>query len=75
LSLYASLGNYLPDQKDGDSCSFEIERGSTIGDLLDQLNIPAEIPKLVFRNGVHSNRDADLSDGDEIGVFPPVAGG
>ncbi len=75
LSLYASLGHYLPDQKDGNTCTVDIKEGITIGDLLDRLNIPVEIPKLVFLNGVHSNRDAGLNDGDEIGVFPPVAGG
>jgi molybdopterin converting factor small subunit len=75
LSLYASLGRYLPDNSDSNSCVMEIEKGTTIRDLLDRLKIPEEVPKLLFLNGIHSQGKAVLKDGDEIGAFPPVAGG
>lgn len=75
LSLYASLGNYLPDKEGGNPAIIEVESGTTIGDLLDQLNVPAEFPKILFVNGVHAERDTPLKDGDEVGAFPPIAGG
>ena len=75
LSLYASLKNYLPDQESCNPIMIEVEDGFTIGDLLDQLRVPAEVPKLLFVNGVHAERSARLKNGDEVGVFPPVAGG
>jgi molybdopterin converting factor small subunit len=75
LSLYASLRNYLPDQESRNPVTIEVEDGSTIGDLLDQLSVPAEAPKILFVNGVHAERSARLKNGDEVGAFPPVAGG
>ncbi len=53
----------------------EIRGSATIGNLLDQLSIPAGAPKVIFLNGIHARREAILKDGDRIGVFPPVAGG
>jgi molybdopterin converting factor small subunit len=75
LSLYASLGRYLPDKSDSNSCVMEIEKGTTIRDLLDQLNVPLELPKLLLLNGIHAQSETVLKDGDRVGAFPPVAGG
>jgi molybdopterin converting factor small subunit len=47
----------------------------TLGDLLDQLQIPATEPKILLVNGLHVGRDYTLRDGDRVGVFPPIAGG
>jgi molybdopterin converting factor small subunit len=75
LSLYGSLGSHLPGSNGGDPCVIEIETGTTIGEFFDRLNIPADAPKLIFLNGVHARRESTLKDGDEVGAFPPVAGG
>jgi molybdopterin converting factor small subunit len=75
LSLYASLGKYLPTKEGCNPLIIKVENGTTIGDLLDQLNVPADVPKILFLNGAHSERNTLLNDGDEVGAFPPVAGG
>jgi len=75
LNLYASLERYIAEKHSGNSCSLAIDEGTTIGDLLDQLSVPADAPKVIFLNGVHSDRDALLKDGDRVSAFPPVAGG
>jgi len=33
LRLYASLGRYLPEEKEGNSCTVEAEPGTTIREL------------------------------------------
>jgi molybdopterin converting factor small subunit len=75
LNLYASLGQYIPAKKGGNSCDVEIEAGTTVGELLDRLRVPAEAPKVIFLNGVHADREAVLKEGDRVSAFPPVAGG
>lgn len=53
----------------------EVGEGTTIQGLLDRLDIPPDIPKLIFLNGTHARADTVLKDGDRVGVFPPIAGG
>ena len=76
LKLYASLGKYMPkaplEKKPG---YLEIQEGTTIKALLEELKVPLETVKLLFVNGVHAKDNDILKDGDRLGVFPPVAGG
>jgi molybdopterin converting factor small subunit len=53
----------------------EFSDGLTVGKVLDQLGIPKEHPNMVLVNGVHTQDDAPLKDGDVLAVFPPLAGG
>ncbi len=75
LRLFASLRRYLSDKADGSNCIMEVGEGTTIQGLLDRLDIPPDIPKLIFLNGTHARADTVLKDGDRVGVFPPIAGG
>ena len=76
IKLYASLARYMPVQEEGsDSIKTEVEDGTTVKQLLDELNVPANNIKIIFLNGTHAGEDAVLKDGDRLGVFPPVAGG
>lgn len=75
LRLYASLGRYLPENREGNSCIMEIDPGTTVQGLLHKLNIPPEAPKVIFLNGIHARGDEVLKEGDRLGAFPPVAGG
>lgn len=75
LRLYASLGRYLPDTREGNSCIIDVDPGTTIQELLHKLSIPPEAPKVIFLNGVHAGGDEVLKEGDRLGAFPPVAGG
>jgi len=37
--------------------------------------LPPDTPRIVLLNGVQHEDDPQLSDGDVITVFPPIAGG
>ncbi len=69
LSVY---NNYPGIDKDS---GFEIAASSTVKMLIDILGIPEEDLKLIFVNGRHSKIDTVLSEGDRVGLFPPVGGG
>ncbi len=75
LRLYASLGRYLPEKREGNSCTVEIQPQTTIRELFERMQIPAEAPKIIFLNGIHAQGNEVLQEGDRVGAFPPVAGG
>lgn len=53
----------------------EIEEGATLGDLVAGLRIPVVEVRLAFANGRNQEMDMVLRAGDEVGLFPPIAGG
>jgi molybdopterin converting factor small subunit len=56
--------------------ALEVEPGTTITGALDKLGIAAGHIHLVMVNGaMESDRQRPLANGDELVVFPPVAGG
>jgi molybdopterin synthase sulfur carrier subunit len=76
VKLYASLARYLPDDTGRRAPRIlDIDEDTTINQLLKHLKVPLKSVKLIFLNGVHAKGDETLSDGDRLGVFPPVAGG
>jgi len=76
VRLYASLERFMPGEKDRSSFyDMEVDEGTTAGEFLHALHVPAETVKLIFLNGIHAQADQILKEGDRLGVFPPVAGG
>lgn len=75
VKLFATLRRYRPGLGLGEAFPGELPEGATVGDLVQQLGLPAEEVKIVFVNGLFRNLDHVLADGDELGIFPPVGGG
>jgi len=75
LNVYATLARHLPEKLRQGVPALDVDEGTTIGDLLKELNIPTDQVKLVFLDGVHAGTDAVLKEGSRVGVFPPVGGG
>lgn len=71
LKLFATLVSYLP----ANATELAIEAGTTIGQLIDRLEIPLPDAKLIFVNGVRKDLDTMLFGGERVGIFPPVGGG
>ena len=71
LKLFATLRALTPDNAE----TYPIAPGTTVGDIVTQLAIPAKEAKLIFINGVRKPLDTPLADGDRLGIFPPVGGG
>jgi len=73
--LFATLRRYQPGLKIGEALPVDLSDGATVGQLIRHLGLPADEVKVVFVNGIVRPRDYVLSDGDEVGIFPPVGGG
>lgn len=78
FKLYASLGQYLPANAENHQINLEVKEGVTPTQLLQQQGVPEAEIHLVLVNGVFippSERDTPLLEGDELAVWPAVAGG
>jgi len=53
----------------------ELADNSTLEDLIKLLKLPEKIPLLRIVNGEHRSIHYSLREGDEIALFPPIAGG
>jgi molybdopterin converting factor small subunit len=75
VRLFAALRRRYPDLGVGQAMRVELPEAATVGQLLEQLDIPADQAKLVFVNALARDEGHELADGDEVGIFPPVGGG
>ncbi len=75
LRLYSSLTKYLKSAGAGDPVPFEIEDGSSVRDLIGRLGIGEEEVFLVSVNGKLEDKDFIPSNGAEVSLFGPIAGG
>jgi sulfur-carrier protein len=75
VKLFATLRDLRPGLGIGEAFAVEVPQGSTLGQLVQQLQLPEKEVKLVFVNGISRERDQVLAAGDELGIFPPVGGG
>ena len=79
VKLFANLRSKMPNGTGRGT--LEVEENTTLKDLLDKLNISAEISQLTLINGEHCPPEQEwratkeLKEGDVVSVFPPLAGG
>lgn len=78
FKLYASLGQYLPAEAQDHQIALDVASGATPSQLLKQQGVPEAEVHLVLVNGVFippGQRNEPLTEGDELAVWPAVAGG
>lgn len=76
VKLMASLRSKLPPDAKGGTAPVELEPGAPIAAALEKLGISGGQVHLVMVNGaMEPDRARPLAEGDELVVFPPVAGG
>ncbi len=70
VKLFATLRNFGPEEQEMD-----LPENTTIEDVIELLKLPGHIPLLRIVNGEHRKPTYSLKDGDELALFPPIAGG
>ncbi len=71
IKLFANLQKFMPS----DAENHAIQAGTTVGAVLEELDIAQSKIKLVFVDGVRAEMTTILKGGERVGVFPPVGGG
>lgn len=74
VRLYAVLRKYGVQSPNG-MINMEVPEATSVQELIEMLDINIDEVKLVMVNGKNTELDTILSDGDRIGLFPPVGGG
>jgi molybdopterin converting factor small subunit len=46
-----------------------------VADVARALALPADLARVILVNGHDAPADRRLADGDEVAIFPPLAGG
>ena len=78
VKLYGLLRRYRPDTFTGkphQPFELTVDAGTMITGLISQLGIDNGLVAGISVNGEAVNGDQVMNDSDEIGLFPPVAGG
>lgn len=79
LKLFATLGEYLPAEVQGNEVEVEVEKDATPNDVIGQFNVPQSMVHLVLLNGVYVDAETRskpvMKTGDALAIWPPVAGG
>lgn len=79
VKLYASLSDFLPAGAVQNKVDLDVAEGTTIGAMLQSLNLPPKLVHLVLVNGHYIAPAARarhaLRAGDALALWPPVAGG
>jgi molybdopterin converting factor small subunit len=73
VELQAYLQQYSPN--DTDLFDYEMPDGSTSGDLIRKLGVPEELASVIIVGDANASSAHVLSDGDNVTIVPPLAGG
>jgi sulfur carrier protein ThiS len=80
FKLYASLGNYLPQEhRIGNQMPLAVNEGASIAQIIEPFGLPAKDVHLVLVNGSYVQPEDRLTrtlvEGDVLAIWPPIAGG
>jgi molybdopterin converting factor small subunit len=73
VHLFAYVARYSPTGRE----KFDLNLGAeaTVGQLIEKLQIPSDLERRVLVNGRQAGPSASLSEGDDVFIYPPAAGG
>ena len=74
VRLFGHLRDLNPEFKKG-PLDINLELGNKLIDLISKLEVDEVETLIIMVNGKRAALDAELNDGDRIGIFPPVGGG
>jgi len=75
VRVFSGLERFLEKKRFGEPFSVEIQEGSSLRDLLEQIGIPEDQVFTTLIDGKHRELDYILNEGERVSLFPPVGGG
>jgi len=75
VKLSTTLRQCVPDYDPLTGMAVEFAPGETVAGLVARLGLDPKRIKIIMLNGRSAKLEDSLSDGDRVGLFPPVGGG
>lgn len=75
VKLFASLRKYAPAGVTTERVIVEVPPGAAVRDAIAALGIPTEHARMIVSQEGQLEPSAPLVDGQQLDVFPPLAGG
>lgn len=75
VRVFGGLEKRIPGALYGKPMEMDVPGGTSVGELIDILNIPPGDVFAILVNGVHTPKENALKHGDRVAFFPPVGGG
>jgi sulfur carrier protein ThiS len=73
LCAFGNLRRYTPDRQE--RMSLEVQEGTTVRSLLDEVGVPWNEVGFVVVNGTVVDQQRALAAGDKVEAFSPIGGG
>jgi len=75
VKLIATYMANLPPGTEGNITAVEVPPGSTVAEILTPYGIPLDDSSVIVLNGLMTQLDVPVSEGDTITAFSAIAGG
>jgi molybdopterin converting factor small subunit len=72
---FGAMREHLPERARDNRAELEVRDDATVGDVVDALGAPRALAFAVLLDGAQASLDARVSEGSEITLMPPFAGG
>ena len=72
---FGAMRDYLPEGTRGNRAEMTLAAPATVGDLVDRLGAPRRLVFSLLVDGEQASLDALLTEGSEVTLMPPFAGG
>ncbi|MBW2367565.1 MAG: MoaD/ThiS family protein [Deltaproteobacteria bacterium] len=75
INLIGHLNKYMPSIVTGKNAPLQVKDGCTVKELVAELGIPIDLPKIISVNETLVKSDHVIKDADQVKIIPPVGGG
>jgi molybdopterin synthase sulfur carrier subunit len=75
VTLHGTLRRFLPAGSSGNAAGLDMPEGATVADVVARLGIPPDHTKMMVSGDEYLETTSILHDGQEVNLFPPLAGG
>ena len=73
VHLLGYLAKFSPSGKE--KFDLDLDPDTAVSHLLEKIQFPANLEKMILVNGRQSNPTTPVADGDDVFIFSPATGG
>ena len=75
IFLSSALRKYISGYDPGKGHDIQVQKGTTVSDLCERINIPVDVVTIIMVDGRSKNLDYILNGSERVHLFPAIGGG